>query len=582
MITRRVCLLAALATLLSAEGMRAVELNRLNDISVNGNVVTLTFERNPRFDKYLFDSPYRLVVDIKDCVKATTKDAIVPKQDDVLVSRVRSSQFSERPDKVARVVVDLKKNVPFDVVAKDNVVKITLGGDAKGGNEIVPDPVLEEVSPEAMPPTKPVDVVPVGKAGLPTVRIASLEFDKAEIGDVLQMLAVKANTNIIYGPDVTGTISLSLRNVPFNKAFETIMKLHGLTYSVLSSNIIRVGKPQTFELERSNAVIFTKIFPLNYALSDDVKVQLDAIRQAEGRTKGLVTADKRTNSLIISESEDGLKYIEEWIRRLDTKPYQVSIEAKIVDISLDDLGELGVNWGVQTRTLGTDAGSPLSYLPGVGIPGTNVSITQTAPYAGSALTMMEAESLMGVPGAAQFRFGFLTESMMVGAQIGALVTQGKANVLSSPRVTTMSNKTASIVAGQSIPYKVVTQQPGGGPTQESYAFLDAGVRLTVTPIVSPDKWITLVVQPNVSIPGAASGAGVPPPVKTRTTDVTVMVRNNETLVIGGLISDSDLETIRKIPLIGDIPLLGALFKYRSTSKTKSELVILITPRIIED
>jgi type II secretory pathway component GspD/PulD (secretin) len=167
-----------------------------------------------------------------------------------------------------------------------------------------------------------------------------------------------------------------------------------------------------------------------------------------------------------------------------------------------------------------------------------------------------------------------------------LVSKGKAKILSNPRVTTLNNKTAVILAGERIPYKTsktqTTTGAGGISTvQETWEYITAGIQLTVTPTVSPEGWITLTVKPKVDIP-QISAAGAPPTVKSRETEVTVMLKNNEPLIIGGLITDQDIETIRKVPLLGDVPILGYLFKYKGTSKQRTELVIMITPRIIEN
>jgi len=286
--------------------------------------------------------------------------------------------------------------------------------------------------------------------------------------------------------------------------------------------------------------------------------------------------------LIVTESEEGLAYVEEWIKKLDTKPYQVTIEAQVIDISVDDLSELGVQWGVRSVDVkpGTEIGYSLDSVSGGGA--TIKGIESTAKEIQSSVISAPT----GVPiESAVFLFGKFTDALAISGRLAMLITQGKAKVLSNPRVTTINNKTATIIAGEKIPYKTaVTQTTTGGSIgqtiQESWEYISAGIQLTVTPTVSPDGWITLTVRPQVDIP-QVSAPGVPPTVKSRQTEVTVMVRNNEPLVIGGLISDSDIDTIKKLPLLGDLPILGYLFKYKTTQKKRTELIILITPRIVE-
>lgn len=539
-------------------------INSLTDVEVYESSVVVRCEQVPSFTKFFLDTPPRVVIDIANCDLKFDKETVQVGSN--YIQKVRLNQFKKQPKKVVRVVADLTKKFDYEVTTDNNLLIISLTEPKPAESETVTK--KEEVSKET-------------KTSLPKVPV-TIECVDAEIQDVLQMLAVKSGVNIIYGPDVTGKVTISLKNVPFDKAFENILRISKLVYVPVGDNIIRVGTPEVIEQERRLQVVYTKIFPLNYAVADDVKSHLDRILQAEGRTKGMITVDKRTNSLIVTESEEGLKYIEEWIKKLDTKPYQVSIEAQVIDISIDDLTELGVQWGVRSveKTDGTQVEYKLSGVEGAGV--TVKEVESTAKEIQSAVVSLPTSIDNPV-----FLFGKFTDALAISARLAMLVTQGKAKVLSNPRVTTLNNKTATIIAGEKIPYKsAVTQTTTGGgvgvgqTVQETWDYITAGIQLTVTPTVSPDGWITLTVKPQVDIPQIAA-PGVPPTVKSRQTEVTVMVRNNEPLVIGGLISDSDIEAIKKLPLLGDLPILGYLFKYKTTQKRRTELIILITPRIVE-
>jgi len=541
--------------------------NELSEIKVENEIVILKFNSKPQTTDFYLDSPPRIVVDVKNC--SLNKSVIGQKiSENQFVNKIRTSQFETKPTKIVRIVIDLVDKANYELVTEDNILKVLIKKDnitEKVGSTDIKDTKTSGAKKESFSKEKNI---------LPTM-IVNLEYDEADISDVLQMLAVKSGLNIIYGPDVTGTITLSLKNVPFNKAFETILRLKGLVYVPISDNIIRVATPATIESERSQQMVYTKIFPLNYVLAEDVKTQLDSIRTAENRTKGAISADKQTNSIIVTETEEGLNFIEEWVKKLDQKPQQVSIEAQVIDISIDDLKEIGVDWSYSG--LETKSGSGIDYTitPRVTLGDATFSGTVNE------LGVKQADINVGVPASGiSFQFGQMTNSMLLTSKIAALVSQGKAKVLSNPKVTTMTNKTATLLAGEKVPYKTTTISAGGTAT-ESWQFLDAGVKLTVTPVVSPDKWVTLTVSPEVSVPQPAP-VGVAPTVKTRNTQVTVMVRNNEALVIGGLISDSDLETIQKVPFLGDLPILGYFFKYKQATKRRSELVIFITPRIVED
>jgi type IV pilus secretin PilQ/predicted competence protein len=551
-------------TVVSTKDVSTNEINELSDIKVEDNTVVLTFSLKPTITDFYLDNPPRVVVDVKDCKIA--KDVIEKKfPQNPFIARIRTSQFETKPKKIVRIVIDLVNKTNYEINIQENVLKVFI---KKGEIKVKSSNDLNTKSSSEK------QEISSGKSILPTM-IVNLEYDEADMSDVLQMLAIKSGLNIIYGPDVTGTITISLKNVPFNKAFETILRLKGLVYVPISENIIRVATPSTLENERSQQIVYTKIFPLNYVLAEDVKTQLDSIRTAENRTKGAISADKQTNSLIVTETEEGLSFIEEWIKKLDQKPPQVSIEAQVIDISIDDLKEIGVDWSYTQLETKPGAGIDYTINPRVRIG--DATFTGTV----NELGVKQADINVGFPATGvAFQFGYMTNSMLLTSKLAALISQGRAKVLSNPRVTTMSNKTATLLAGEKVPYKTTTVSAGGTAT-ESWQFLDAGVKLTVTPVVSPDKWVTLTVSPEVSVPQPAA-PGAAPTVRTRNTQVTVMVKNNETLVIGGLISDSDIETIQKVPLLGDLPILGYFFKYKSNTKRRSELVILITPRIVED
>ncbi len=569
--------------------------NQLKNVEIKPKDVILNFVSIPEVQTFILSEPPRLVIDIKNSVIDLPKREFIPEEKNEFIKSVRVNQIDENN---VRVIIDLIKETKYDISVDTNVkVSFVSKVEEKKIREkkIVKKAKEKKVVPLKEKPVEEKTVVETQEVKeheektefkLPTMPV-DLMFEEADITDVLQLLAIKSGVNIIYGPDVTGTITINLKQVPFDKAFESILQLKGLTYIVLAPNIIRVLTPETFQQERVNKVVYTKIFPLNYAVATEVKKHLDSILQAENRTKGNVIADARTNSLIVTETEEGLQFVEEWIRKLDTKPAQVSIEARLVDIYLSDLKEIGVEWfGSYTEA---PSGNKIQYLkPEVELPG-GISIPKdetprTAEKLQVAVGGIQPSPEAGVlPTAGLFQFGYITDSVLLMTKLGMLVSVGKAKVLSNPKVTTMSGKTATIFAGEKIPYKTVNLVPGPAGTtvsQETWQFIDAGIKLTVTPVISPDGWITMEITPDVSIP-QISAPGQPPGVKTRTTSVNVMIRNGESLAIGGLISETDMDAIRKIPLLGDLPILGYLFKYKSRQKEKTELVILITPKIVE-
>src|ERR1019366_7190586 len=171
----------------------------------------------------------------------------------------------------------------------------------------------------------------------------SMDFQEADVRDVLHLLALKSGLNIIYGLDVTGPVTVHLDRVPFDQAFQTILTLKTLVALPMGPKVIRVVTSTTLNSEQSQAATFTRVFRLNYADANDVKKPVDAIRAAAGR-KGVSTVDIKTNSLIITDTVDGLKEVEDLIPVLDKKPQQVDIESKIVEVSLDNETQTGISW----------------------------------------------------------------------------------------------------------------------------------------------------------------------------------------------------------------------------------------------
>lgn len=433
--------------------------------------------------------------------------------------------------------------------------------------------------PDALSPSKPPNLI-MGGISLPKTPL-TMDFQDADVRDVLHLLALKSGLNVIYGTDVTGPISVHLDRVPFDQAFQTVLTLKGLVALPMGPRVIRVVSSVALNAEQSQAATFTRVFRLNYALADDIKRPVDAIRGASGR-KGVSSVDVKTNALIITDTQEGLKEAEDLIPVLDLKPAQVDIEAKIVEVSLDKNTELGISWSFA----GT-AGPRDSYkIGGVGTTGANASGTTPATGPGLGGIVQNPSGFAFGSGGAGVLFpasagsaglSFLTRqgTYALQAQISALATQNRAKVLSNPHIVTTNNTEATINVVDKIPYKLTTVSPTG--TAESVQFVDSGVKLSVKPTVNADRRITLKVKPEVSNPSGTVG-GVPQ-VKTRNAETTVILRDGETIAIGGLIAENTQKIVSGIPLLMSIPILGHLFKGTSDRKLRTELIVFLTPKI---
>lgn len=607
----------------------------LNSIKVDGNSVVMTLSGKTKHHVFKISNPPRLVVEFSN-----TEHNIKVKELEVngdLIKRIRSGQFENDPVKIARIVVDLAKMTEYTLKDKGNDVVLILNPSARPAKETakaeetpakpeeaaaakpaeeVPlviatpyEPSKQEAEAPAAEPAKPEKAAAVEKApeekpkAVETAKKAvekpsqtsakssgqvvlprkpiTLDFEDADITDVLRVMSLKSGINIIHGSEVTGTITLHLENVPFDKAFDTILSLKGLVSQEQGPNILRITTPQSIAAERSQAVTFTKIFPLNYAKAEEVKSNLDAIRLAEGR-RGNISVDARTNSLIVTDTPEGLQTLQKIIEELDKRPQQVLIEAKIVEIDVTNTLDLGIQW----QYSGTVSGDP-NVAIGVtkattGDSGFGVTAQGTSLLSPAAVS--EGGTGVSFPAAAsggqtsQIAFGIWGNGRYLTGVLNALAQKGLSKILSTPKVTTINNKQAKILVGQRIPYTTTTVTTAG--STQSTQFIDVGVKLTVTPTINVDEKITLQVHPEVSLYVRADAAG--PVIGTREADTTVMVNNGDTVVIGGLITENDQKLGTQVPLLGDLPIIGHLFKRDYNNKERTELLVFLTPQIINN
>jgi type IV pilus assembly protein PilQ len=365
------------------------------------------------------------------------------------------------------------------------------------------------------------------------------------------------------------------------------LTLKALVALPMGPKIIRVVTSASLNSEQTQAATFTRVFRLNYAAADDVKKPVDAIRAAASR-KGVSTVDAKTNSLIITDTVEGLKEVEDLIPVLDKKPQQVDIEAKIVEVSLDNQTQTGISWSYAGNVGTNDAyrigatknsnGSFAGLVPPTDNTGVQVLGPQGSGAAGtSGGTGVGFNSI--ATGITPTGFSFLTQqgTYLLAAQISALATQGRVKVLSSPHIVTTNNQEATINIADQIPYTVNTVS--NGVSQSAVQFISAGVKLTVKPTVNADRRITLHVKPEVSNSNGDGSATLPPSVNTRNADTTVLLRDGETIAIGGLISEQINKSVTGIPFLMSIPIIGYLFKTASDRKQRTELIVFVTPKI---
>lgn len=423
----------------------------------------------------------------------------------------------------------------------------------------------------------------------------SLDFENTDIRQVLNLLSTKAGINIIYGPDVTGTLTLHLSHVPFGDAFRTVLMMSGLTTTQIGDHILRVLTPNAAKEAQTSGGFTSKVITLNYAKAAELLPTLNAIRQAEGR-QGAAQADAKTNSIVLTDSPEGLAASERIVEELDQRPKQVLIEAKLVEVGLNNSLNYGIQWDYLSLEQGHVGGKQgLTTVGGALGPADPKAITlpldQNAatitPAAGQLAGAGGRGTGVNLPASTIFgamTLGRVTNNYFINATLTAAAAEGKVKVLSDPKIATLNNQVANINVTTQIPY-VTSNVASTGVQTQTVSYAITGIQLSVTPTINADGRVTLLINPNVSQPSATAAASVTtgaPAIDSRNASTTVIVQDGETIVIGGLIADSVSNQIAKIPLLGDIPILGWLFKKKTLTRTRAELLIFVTTKILPD
>lgn len=376
----------------------------------------------------------------------------------------------------------------------------------------------------------------------------SVEYKDADLGSVLRSLALTYRLNLLTGPDIKGKVTINLQEITVQKALEAILKANGLLYEMRDGVIyVTSGDPALIDVK-------TEVVQLKYLTATQAQNMTRKLLSAKGDMKINETA----NNLILTDYRENIDNIRKLLDEVDLAPKQVLIEAKILDITSSDLRALGVTYNVD-------------YTPTGG--GLFNRSTRFAEELDTTVNMAETSTLTG----GQISLNTLAlKGVTLNATIDALVRDGKANLLASPSIAVINGQEARIVIGERFPYKERTQTTSG--TTETTKFVDIGTTLKVNPQINDDGYITMSLHPEVSSLTEALDAG--PRVSTREADTVVRIKEGETLVIGGLIRQTDNRSEDKIPVLGDIPILGHLFKRSERSVQQTELAVFITPRIL--
>lgn len=547
-------------------------------------IITIESSRSIQYTAFKLLNPLRLVLDFPKMRKGSLTDRIEVNKG--VVDSIRALRFEEAG--VLRLEIGLNKAAGYDIQKPvNNQLVIHL----EGTTAQAPDPAMKKMdSAKNMTRGKKstTETTQKHKEELAEVGIdpcddllggdkekISLDFQDANVRNLFRIFSEISGFNLILSPEVTGVVNMRLLDVPWNEAFAIILANSGLGRQCLGKTIIRVASLQTLALEEEAEVednirrrdkeiseklaaeLVTEVVRINYAEIKEVAINLETLKSERGK----ITVDIRTNTLILTDIDENLDDMVKLIRVIDVQTPQVMIEARIVEVNKNVSQELGVQWGL------TNSGS-----------GDNPSVSSPAgantPFN---VDLLPGGSILGAGAASGFLLGFenIADSFNLDIQLTALEKNGDARILSSPKVTTLDNKEALIKSGRSIPFQTSSANEG-----TKVEFIDVELKLTVTPHITSDDNVYMVIQATKNAANLAVQVNGFPELTTKEARTEVLVGNGDTTVLGGIYESEVLRNKEAVPGFSKIPFLGALFRNFDEADDVKELLIFVTPTIL--
>ncbi|HYO60045.1 type IV pilus secretin PilQ [Archangium sp.] len=410
----------------------------------------------------------------------------------------------------------------------------------------------------------------------------SFEFKDIDIQNLLRVIAEISKKNIVVADDVTGKVTIRLRNVPWDQALDLVLRTKSLGKEEIG-NIVRVAPLKTLEeeaklrQERKKSLVaqeelLVNLIPVNYAIASDMATRVKDVLSE----RGSVTVDARTNVLIVKDVRANVEKARALVRNLDTQTPQVLIESRIVEANTSFSRELGVQWGGQASASPATGNATGLIFPNTavvtgGLEGTSPGVSDVPNFA----VNLPVGAGLGAGGALGFVFGSAGGALTLNLRLSAAENEGVVKTISAPKVTTLDNNTARISQGVSIPFSQVSAS-GANTT-----FVEARLSLEVTPHVTQDGSIMLTINAANNQPDPANtGANGQPAIQRKEANTQVLVKDGDTTVIGGIYVRRGSTQSNSVPFLSKIPVLGLLFKNFRERDDRQELLIFITPRIL--
>ena len=405
----------------------------------------------------------------------------------------------------------------------------------------------------------------------------SLNFQDIDVRSVLQLIADFTNLNLVASDTVQGGITLRLQNVPWDQALDLVLKTKGLDKRKIGNVLLvapadEIAARERQELESQKQIaelapLRRELLQVNYAKAADIAKLFQSVTSAEAKVdeRGSITVDERTNNIIAYQTQDRLDELRRIVAQLDIPVRQVMIEARIVEANVDYDKSLGVRWGGSVQNKGNwNASGVNGSSSTIGTPG---STGTNSPF----VDMGTVNNTSGIG------IAFITDNVLLDLELTAMEKTGNGEIVSQPKVVTSDKETAKILKGTEIPYQ---EASSSGAT--SVSFKEASLSLEVTPQITPDNRIIMEVKVTKDEPDYLNKVQDVPPIKKNEVNAKVLVNDGETIVIGGVFSNTQSKVVDKVPFLGDVPYLGRLFRRDVVSEKKSELLVFLTPRIMNN
>jgi type IV pilus assembly protein PilQ len=528
---------------------------------------------------FMLESPNRLVLDV---VGARLKGNPISDYDGVKRGGVLNLRFGQYKPDVVRIVLDLDRAMDYHVERVADAIRVSFGTDQSfltwSSNDARTPKAPAAKAAQRREPEVQLPASRLVRANESTEPRITVVWDRANIADVVAGFAAFSGRTIILGKDIKGEVSAEIRNQPWPQAFQAILAAQGLSAQEMAGGIIRVDNPSALASLDSLEPLETNVVRVNYAKAKDLTKSLEG-SLTKGR--GKVVADDNSNSLIITDTRSRIGNLTDFVKGLDIRTPQVSIKAKLVFVDRTDIEELGIKYdlGNQNQFFNKlvqrccDPTTGRKYEPGVNVidlGGNSVSAIGNANgvIASSALDMIFSTALGG----------FTLTSFLSAVERADL-----SDIQAEPVITTLDNRKADILVGEETPVRVIDAAgAAGGDAKANVSFKETGIRLTVTPHVTSNRQVAMELHTERSSIQPLAAADLGFIFQTQRADNQLLVNDGETAVIGGLTVTSVTNTRSGIPLLSGLPIIGKLFSFSSNNENRRDLIILVTPRIIDD